>query len=249
MPVVPTFESDVAAKWFAIASSVAKFGPVHSSLPNSEHVLEMVKRLYGIEEEQSRVLHSIDTNVKLLKEGPFRAGRLLLRESERLGDRDEESRRLLESAKDKFYDAHPLAASVQERALVEMHLGLVWLALGRDQDARYRLEQSYQSARVVVDTLTKQAGNVKVLKTKWATTALSIYYPAGLFVIPFKLKRLWNADRASTALAEFLPVLNTVAASLNSLNTKPVVPTLHLTVDANGDRLLGEDDMDASRGI
>jgi hypothetical protein len=244
MPIVTPSGPDAAAKWFGIAYSVAKFGPVHSAVPDSELVLEMIKRLCGIEEEQSQVLHSIDTNVKLLKEGPFRTGRLLLSEAERVGDRDDDSRRMLESARDKFYDAQPMASSVQERALVEMHLGLVWLALGRHIDARYWLEQSYQSARLVIDTLTRQAGNVKVLKTKWATTALSIYYPAGLLVVPVKLKRLWNADRAWTALAEFLPFLNTIAACLNNLSTAPMVPALNLTVDANGNRLLQETGID-----
>ena len=248
LPAVVFGGPDPAAKWFALASSVAKFGPVHSAMhdalnaamPGGDQVLSLVKSLYAIEDEQSRVLHSIDTNVKLLKEGPYRAGRLLLSEAQRLGDREQESHRLLESAKDRFYDAQPLAGSVQERTMVELHLAVVWLALGRADDARYWLEQAYQSARVVIDSLTQQTGNVKVLKSKWATTALSIYYPAGLFVVPLKLKRLWNADRANTALTAFLPVANAIAACLNSLNTSPVVPALQLTMNHDGSRLLQE---------
>lgn len=245
MPAVTVSGEDPAARWFGLVSTVAQFGPVRSRLPGSDRVLPMIKALYDIEDEQAKVLHSIDANVKLLKEGPYRAGRLLLSEAHRIGDRDEESRKLLESAKDRFYDAQPLASSVQERCLVEMHLGLVWLALGRDDDARHWLEQSYQSARRVIDTLTEQAGNIKVLKSKWATTALSIYYPAGLFVIPIKLRRVWNADRSSGALTEFLPFANTIAACLNSLNAQPVVPTLQLTVSAYGERLLKETGMEA----
>ncbi|MEY9934400.1 hypothetical protein ABH926_009068 [Catenulispora sp. GP43] len=247
-PAVALSGPDPAAKWFSLASSVAKFGPVHSALntalasavPGGDQVLDLVKSLYAIEDEQSRVLHSIDTNVKLLKEGPYRAGRLLLSEAHRLADHDEESRRLLETAKDRFYDAQPLASSVQERTMVELHLALVWLALGRPDDARYWLEQAYQSARVVIDSLTRQAGDVKVLKSKWAATALSIYYPAGLFVVPLKLKRLWNADRANGALTAFLPVANSIAACLNSLNPRPVVPGLRLTTNYDGSRLLRE---------
>jgi hypothetical protein len=240
LPVVLNSGADPAAKWLGVASSVAKFGPVASALPGGDQVLEMVRALYDIEDEQARVLHSIDSTVKLLKEGPFKAGRLLLSEAHRIGDRDEEGRRLLESAKDRFYDAQPLAASVQERALVELHLGLVWLALGRGQDARYWLEQAYQSARVVIEALVKQAGDVKVLKSKWATTALSIYYPAGLFVVPLKLKRVWSADRAGSALHEFLPFANTVAACLNSLSGRSVVPTLALAPAPGGGHVLHE---------
>lgn len=248
LPAVVFSGPDPAAKWFGLAASVAKFGPVHSALnnaltsavPGGDQVLELVKSLYAIEDEQSRVLHSIDTNVKLLKEGPYRAGRLLLSEAHRLADHAEESRRLLETAKDRFYDAQPLASSVQERTMVELHLALVWLALGRPDDARYWLEQAYQSARLVIDSLTQQAGDVKVLKSKWATTALSIYYPAGLFVVPLKLKRLMNADRANAAMTAFLPVANSIAACLNSLNLRPVVPGLQLTTNYDGSRLLQE---------
>ncbi|ACU73087.1 hypothetical protein Caci_4223 [Catenulispora acidiphila DSM 44928] len=248
LPAVAFSGPDPAAKWFGLAASVAKFGPVHSALsgalnsavPGGDQVLDLVKSLYAIEDEQSRVLHSIDANVTLLKEGPYRAGRLLLSEAHRLGDRDQESHRLLESAKDRFYDAQPLASSVQERTLVELHLALVWLALSRTDDARYWLEQAYQSARVVIDSLTQQATDVKVLKSKWATTALSIYYPAGLFVVPLKLKRLWSADRANGALNAFLPVANSIAACLNSLNERPVVPALELTAAYDGTRLLRE---------
>ncbi|GAA2038244.1 hypothetical protein GCM10009839_44640 [Catenulispora yoronensis] len=248
LPAVTFSGPDPAAKWFSLASKVAKFGPVHSALnsalnsavPGGDQVLDLVKSLYAIEDEQSRVLHSIDTNVKLLKEGPYRAGRLLLSEAHRLSNRDDESQRLLESAKDRFYDAQPLASSVQERTMVELHLALVWLALGRTDDARYWLEQAYQSARVVIESLTQQAGDVKVLRSKWATTALSIYYPAGLLVVPLKLKRLFNADRASNALTAFLPVVNSIASCLNSLNTQPVVPALQLTTSFDGSRLLQE---------
>jgi hypothetical protein len=252
LPAVAFSGPDPAAKWFGLASTVAKFGPVQSALnnalasavPGGDQVLDLVKSLYAIEDEQSRVLHSIDANVKLLKEGPYRAGRLLLGEAHRLGDREDESRRLLESAKDRFYDAQPLASSVLERTLVELHLALVWLALGRADDARYWLEQAYQSARLVIDALTQQADNVKVLRSRWATTALSIYYPAGLFVVPLKLKRLWSADRANGALNAFLPVANSIAACLNSLSPRPVVPALQLTINHDGSRLLQEVGLD-----
>ena len=248
LPAVTFSGPDPAAKWFGLATSVAKFGPVHAALnnaltsavPGGDQVLDLVKSLYAIEDEQSRVLHSIDTNVKLLKEGPYRAGRLLLSEAHRLADHPDESHRLLETAKDRFYDAQPLASSVQERTMVELHLALVWLALTRPDDARYWLEQAYQSARIVIDSLTRQAGDIKVLKSKWATTALSIYYPAGLLVVPLKLKRLWNADRATGAMTAFLPVANSIATCLNNLNPHPVVPTLHLTTNHDGSHLLTE---------
>jgi hypothetical protein len=229
-----------SAKWFKLARSISVYGPVQSAIPGADQLLSVVQALYDVEDEQARVLHSIDSNVRLLKDGAFRTGRLMLSEATRVGAEDPEYGRLLGTAKDKFYEAQPLASSVQERAMVEMHLGLVSLPLGRNADARYWLEQSYQSARAVIDALTEQTTKIKVLKSKWTTTALSIYYPAGLLVVPMKLKRVWSAERARTALVEYLPFANSVAECLNTLNDQPVVPTLELVNSPSGELTLHE---------
>lgn len=63
---------------------------------------------------------------------------------------------------------------------------------------------------MVIDSLTQQTGNVKVLKSQWATTAR----------LPARRERHRG-----------LP---------NSLNTSPVVPGLQLTTTYDGSRLLRE---------
>ena len=98
--------------------------------------------------------------------------------------------------------------------MTEFNLGLVWLALGRPADARHWLRQSYQSARVVVDTLARQFGDVKVLRSRWTTVALTSVYPVGMFGVPAKVKKVWNAEPAREAIESCLPFVRCVADAL-----------------------------------
>jgi hypothetical protein len=230
-----------AGRWAGLADASVALALARSGVPGAENALDLLRALYGIEDDQTRLLHSIERNVRLLQEGPFRAGRLLLSEAIRLGPGDPEHQRMLSAAKDKFYDAHPLASSMQGRAVVEMNLGLVWQALGRPEDARHWMQQSYESARVVIAALAKQAGDVKVLHSRWSTAALATYlYPAGVFVIPAKLKKVWGSERARDAIGAFLPFVNCVAASLNALSESNPVPALELTGSQTAGFVLGE---------
>jgi hypothetical protein len=227
-------------KWAGLADASIAFTLARSGVPGAESALGLLRALYNIEDDQTRMLHSIERNVRLLQEGPFRAGRLRLSEALRLGPSDPEYQRMLGAAKDSFYEAQPLAASVQARAVVEMNLGLVWQALDRPNDARHWMQQSYQSARVVVEALAKQAGNVKVLHNRWSTAALTYMYPVGMFVIPAKLKKIWDSERARDAIEQFVPFINCVAASLNALDNSNPVPALELTGSPADGFVLGE---------
>jgi len=229
-----------AGRWAGLANASVAFALAQSGVPGAENALDLLRALYGIEDDQTRMLHSIERNVRLLQEGPFLAGRLLLSEAIRLGPGDPEHWRMLNAAKDKFYDAHPLASSVQGRAVVEMNLGLVWQALGRPQDARHWMQQSYESGRVVIAALAKQAGDIKVLHSRRSTAALTYLYPAGVFVIPAKLKKVWGSERARDTIGAFLPFVNCVAASLNALSESDPVPALELTGSQPDGFVLGE---------
>jgi len=238
-PVVAEHVAD-AGRWAGLANASMAFALARSGVPGAENALDLLRALYDIEDDQTRMLHSIERNVRLLQEGPFLAGRLLLSEAIRLGPGDPEHRRMLSAAKDKFYDAQPLASSVQGRAVVEMNLGLVWQALGRPEHARHWMQQSYESGRVVIAALAKQSGDVKVLHSRWSTAALTYLYPAGVFVIPAKLKKVWGSERARDAIGAFLPFVNCVAASLNTLSESNPVPALELTGSQPDGFVLGE---------
>lgn len=229
-----------AGRWAGLANASMAFALARSGVPGAENALGLLRALYDIEDDQTRMLHSVEHNVRLLQEGPFLAGRLLLSEAIRLGPGDPDYGHMLSAAKDKFYDAQPLASSVQGRAVVEMNLGLVWQALGRPENARHWMQRSYESARVVIAALAKQAGDVKVLHSRWSTAALAYLYPAGVFVIPAKLKKVWGSERARDAIGAFLPFVNCVAASLNALSESSPVPALELTGSQADGFTLGE---------
>jgi hypothetical protein len=228
------------SRWRGLAEATAVFALARSGVPGAENALGLIRALYAIEDDQTRMLHSIERDAALLRKGPFLAGRLLVSEARRMGPADPEYRPMLSGAKDKFYEAEPLAATVHDRAVVEFNLGMVWLALGRPEDARHWLLQSYQSARVVIDALAKQSGNVKVLHSRWSTAALTYIYPVGVFVLPAKLKKVWDAERARGAIQAFLPFVRCVAASLNSISTADPVPALALTHSGADGFVLGE---------
>jgi hypothetical protein len=57
--------------------------------------------------------------VQLVRKGPFRSGQLMLEEAGRVGPGDDEYVTFLEKSRDHFFDGHGLAASLQERAVVE----------------------------------------------------------------------------------------------------------------------------------
>ncbi len=228
-PPVVTAPPTGHSRWADLAQASVTLALAGSGVPGAESALGVIRALYDIEDDQTRMLRSIEYKVGLLQQGPFRAGRLLINEARRLGPADPEYQRMLAAARNKFYEAQPLAASVQDRAVVEMHLGLVWQAIGRPKHARYWLEQSYQTAGAVITALAAECGDVKILHSRWSTAALTYFYPMGLFVIPAKLKKVWSAERARDAIGEFLPFINCVAASLSALNKSGAFPALELT--------------------
>jgi hypothetical protein len=180
------------------------------------------------------MLSTIDRNVRLLREGPFKTGQLLLAEAGRVGPGDDAYSGFLHDARGHFYDAHELVASIQERALVEFYLGSVYALEGRPADAAHWLEQAHESAAQVMIELGSTADNVKVLHSRKTAAALTWFYPAGMFVVPAKMKKVWTAERASSALAAFLPFINSVARSYNVLSPRSQLAPMELEHERDG---------------
>jgi hypothetical protein len=206
------------SRWSGLASAVAGYASAVSGVPGADSAISLLKALYGVEDVEAAMLSSIDRQVRLLREGPFRSGQLLLREAGRVGPaKEEEYSGFLAKAKDRFYDAYGLAASVQERALIEFHLGLVAFLSGKHDDAKYWLGQCHESCAQVVDELVSKSQNIKVLHSRKTTAALTLS-AYGVYVIPAKLKKVWNAEMAASALESFVPFVNCVAGSLNAVS-------------------------------
>jgi hypothetical protein len=209
--------SSVLGQWNGLATAVTKYGIATSGLAGGDQLLGVLKAVTGSEDAQGRLLRSIDAKVDALVKGPYNTGRTHLREAQRLGIDDPNQRGHIEAAKDCFYQAHGQAASVQSRSLVEYHLGVTWLLLGRPSDSIYWLEQSHGSAMAVVNELAAQTENVKVLRSKGGTAAAAWMYPAGLVILGMKFKKVVAAERAREMLVDFLPFVACAARSRNGL--------------------------------
>lgn len=220
-------------KWSGLASAVESYAIAVSGVPGADSAISVLKALYGVEDAQALMLRSIDRHVRLLREGPFRSGQLLLREAERVGPADEDYSGFLAKARDHFYDAHGLAASVQERAVIELHLGLVAVLIDKQADAKHWLGQSYESGAQVVEELTSRSRNVKVLHSRKITAALTVS-AYGLYVIPAKLKKVWDAELAVGALQSFLPFVNCAADSLNAVSGSSRAPAIQFRTVGDG---------------
>jgi hypothetical protein len=106
----------------------------------------LAKALMDVEEAQVRLLRSIDDNVKLLRAGPFTTGRLHLAEAHRLVHDLDRCRRHIQRAEDHFFEAHGLTIESIEQATVEMHIGLIAILLGHQEDARHWLALAYSKS-------------------------------------------------------------------------------------------------------
>jgi hypothetical protein len=231
---VSASEDEPKARWTGLASAFEHYAIDISGVPGASSAVGVLSALYGVEDAQAAMLGTIERNVSLLREGPFQSGRLLLQEAGRVGAADPEYQHFLSTARDHFYDARALAASVQERAIVEFNLGAVYALEGRPKDAEYWLRQAYDSARSVVTGLASGAKDVKVLHSKATTAAASSFYPAGALLLPAKLKKVWDAEHASRALEAFVPFVNCVVRSFNSLSTDERLEPMEMSRSSGG---------------
>lgn len=221
-PVLDREPSDaVLGQWSGLAHAVQKYVVATSGVAGGSELVGVLGAITGSEDAQGRLLRSIDAKVDALVKGPYNTGRTYLREAQRLGPDDPAVRDHLERAKDAFYMAHGQAVSVQSRSLVEYHLGLSWLLLGRRDDAVHWLAQSHASALAVIDELARCTTNVKVLRSQAGTAAAAWFYPAGVVVVGMKFKKMVAAERARQALVEFLPFVTCTARCHNSLVDDP----------------------------
>ncbi len=209
--------ASILGQWTGLASAVQKYAVATSGIKGGNELLGVLHAVAGSDAAQSRLLQSIDAKVDALVKGPYNTGRTYLREAQRLGADDPDTANRLERAKDAFYLAHGQAVSVQSRSLVEYHLGLSWLLLGRRDDAIFWLAQSHASALVVINELASCSRNVRVLHSQAGTAAAAWFYPAGVVVLGMKFKKMVAAERARQALVDLLPFVDCVARCHNSL--------------------------------
>jgi hypothetical protein len=237
-----TDEPTILGPWSGLAGAVGHYAIATSGVAGGGELLGVLHAITGSSDAQTRLLRRIDTKVDALVLGPYQTGRMHLSEAARLGGEDPMQRDHLDEAKDCFYSAQGQAVSVQSRALVEYHLAMTWLLLGRRDDALHWFAQSYNSAVTVVHELARQTSDVRVLHSRKGAAAATYLYPAGIVVLGMKFKKMLAAEQAKDMMREFLPFLACVAHSHNSLaEPEAHVPALQLTATPTGQDLVETD--------
>jgi len=184
--------------------------------------------LVGIEDIQVVMLKRIGRDVQLLREGPFHAAQEQLRIALRKGPMHADYGHHLSEAEDLLVSALGQAASIEEKSIVRFHLGVIEALRGDIAEARYRLKESFDDCMTVTCELSSRAGNVKVLKSRWSAAA-SAYAPFGIYVVAArKLLKVQKAQDAATALAAYVPFVNTVARAGNAIDQTAKRPGLIL---------------------
>jgi hypothetical protein len=219
----------ILGPWSGVAGAVSHYALATSGIAASGELLGVLHAITGAQDAQTKLLQRIDQKVDALVFGPYQTGRTHLSEAARVGEDDPTQQEHIKEAKECFYSAHGQAASVQSRALVEYHLAMTWLLLARRDDAKHWFAQSYQSSVTVVNELARQTADVRVLKSRGSTAAVSYFYPAGLVVLGMKFKKMLAASQAHDMLRDYLPFLACTARSHNSVaEPEAKVPALRL---------------------
>jgi hypothetical protein len=219
--------------WLTVMTSFGRFVAATSGVPGGSEAVDcavnLIKALEGTQDAQSEVLNAIHADVELLRLQAFRGGQLRLDEAARVGPGNDRYDTLINEASSHFLDAESMCETLEEKCVNELHLGLSLCLLNHSEDALYWLKASAASGSEAAQVLAKEAGNVKVLKSKTATALAVLYYPAGAAILLRKRKKLHDAHAATQTLADFLPIVNTAAHCHNGLTGDDPLPAIGLT--------------------
>ena len=209
----PDLNSPVPSAWLNVARAIVETSISGDPSKLTDVGLDLLGAIIGVEDEQGRLLRSIDHQVTLLRDGPFRSGRIRLEEAARVSHDRTRAHEFLQEARARFYDAHGLSGSLHERGIVEVHLGVVWWLLNQPEDSRHWFTVAHATLTELLDDLVRAAGNVQVVRTKSAVAFASYLYPVAIGMLAAKIRKVRRSERALQALAQLLPVLTTVARS------------------------------------
>jgi hypothetical protein len=119
--------------WSNLASSVVAFASQQSGIPGAS---EVILALCGIEDEQAAMLRRIQSDVALLRMGPFRAARVHLQTADRKGLAHPDYQYHLRESVSLLIQALGQSASAEERSVVTFNLALVEAVRGDAREAK-----------------------------------------------------------------------------------------------------------------
>jgi hypothetical protein len=150
---------DAMDRWLDFAQSAARLGLELTGLPQLSSVLDLIRALLGLNEgdSQTRLLKSIKQDTELIRSKEFNSARAQLAEACTLGPAHPLYRSRIYEAYNLLFTAHGAASSRQERALVEFHLSMVYLAMDDEESCKRWAEVTSNSAGSAFEELVQQA--------------------------------------------------------------------------------------------
>jgi hypothetical protein len=150
---------DVFGGWLEIAATVGQFvSALH--LPGyrgASAVVNLLTALTAAQDGQTALLRSIKADTAALRMAPLKEALLSLEDARRVGPADSSWDTFIRRAEAKLSEARALVSGLQEEALVEYNLGIVYLAIGHQGNARHSLEQSAGCANRTVNEYVRKA--------------------------------------------------------------------------------------------
>ena len=222
----------VLGDWGSLVESVAILAATSAGVHGATEASKVILALFGIQDAQLAMLTRIRRDVELLRAGPFRAAQEQLAIASRKGPVDAEYQHHLQKAADLLVDALGQSASVEESSVIRFNLGVVAAVRGDAAEARHRLAESYRDCVGVVEELVTRATDVKVLKSRWASSAAAssaVALPGSLaYIGVLKFLKALKAHDAAIALESYVPFVNTVAQAGNAMGQAARNPGLRL---------------------
>ena len=214
-------------EWGSLVESVAVLAAETAGVPGAAAASKVIQALIGIEDAQAAMLKQIRRDVELLRLGPFRAAREQLAIACRKGPLDEEYGHHLREAEGLLIQAIGQAASIEEASVIRFNLGLVAAVRGDEEEARYRLKESYDNCVSVTEELISRSADVKVFKRRSSAAVTAIPYAAPV-VAARKYLKAEKAHNAALALESYVPFVNAVAQACNQIERAAMRPGIRL---------------------
>ncbi|QDE83858.1 hypothetical protein BHS07_21135 [Myxococcus xanthus] len=169
----PATRSPYMAKWDDLVLAIPPHAGGRYQAPAAVTLLET---LLGLHEAQLTLLRGLHRDVRPLREGPFHAGRLHL-EAVRApqATRDEQLERL-KSARSCFTDAMGTERDKARLSFIALHLGLCWLMLGAERDAREWTQLAHRTAvEAMKDILVEASKHQGLTQNRYLDPALTFF--------------------------------------------------------------------------
>jgi len=209
----PAVSPPVPGSWSGLAESLSVFAAESAGVPGAGAAAQVIRALCGIENAQAAMLKSIQRDVQLLREGPFKAAQEQLRTAMRKGPSNSGYAHHLREAEDLLISALTQSASIEESSVIRFYLGVVAIVNGNVREARYRFVESYRDCVNVTEELASKAADVKVLKNRWTAAAMAYLIYPGVVIGTRKWLKALKSQEASLALESYIPFVNIVARS------------------------------------